>query len=128
MSVEGRYFIWTIVAGEDLVDLTPSTGHLFKAVALDDGKIAQNGREAGGILLYGCKQYEHLTLGYTGILKFTAGEYIAKGEHLTVRKDGYFHPAGPGEWVVGRCLDSAVLGGRVGTGAFNFANSTPLQD
>ena len=53
MSVEGRYFTWTLAAGEDLDDLMPGPGHIFKAVALDDGKIAQDGREAGGILLYG---------------------------------------------------------------------------
>ena len=45
MSVEGRYFTWTIVAGEDLDDLNPGSGELYKAVALDDGKIAQNGIE-----------------------------------------------------------------------------------
>ena len=126
MSVEGRYFTWTIAAGEDLDDLEPGTGSLFKAVALDDGRIAQNGREAGGVLLYGGRKNEHITLGYAGVLKFTAGEDIGKGQHLTVRKDGYFHPAGHGEWVVGRCLDTAVVKGAVGTGAFNFANSTPL--
>ena len=121
MAVEGRYFTWTLAAGEDLADLQPGAGHLFKAVALDDGRIAQNGREAGGILLYGGRQEEHVTLGYAGILKFAAGAAITKGSRLTVGNSGYFTQAVSGSYVVGRCLDTAVASGAVGTGAFNFA-------
>jgi hypothetical protein len=121
MAVEGRYFTWTLAAGEELADLQPGTGHLFKAVALDDGKIAQDGREAGGILLYGGRQDEHVTLGYAGILKFTAGAAVGKGNRLTVSGSGYFSEAVSGSYVVGRCLDTAVASGAVGTGAFNFA-------
>ena len=127
MSVEGRYFTWTITAGEDLDDLTPGSGHLYKAVALDDGKIAQNGEEAGGILLYGGKQHEHIALGYQGVLKFTASEYIGKGDRLTVGNNGYMRLARPGDFVVGRCLDSPTSAGMVGTGAFNFASSAQLN-
>jgi hypothetical protein len=121
MSVEGRYFSWTIQAGEDLDDLTAGTGRLFKAVALDDGKIAVDGREAGGILIYGGKSAEHVTLGYAGILKFVAGGPIGKGKRLTVANSGYFVEAGSGSYVVGRCLDTTVASGAIGTGAFNFA-------
>lgn len=121
MSGEGRYFTWTIIAGEDLDNLTPSAGHLFKAVALDDGKIADNGREAGGILLYGGKEHEHVTLGYQGVIKFCASEDIEKGELLTVDTGGWFRPAQEGDYIVGRCLDTAVTAGNVGDGAFNFA-------
>ena len=120
MSVEGRYFTWTIPAGEDLDDLAPGTGEIFKAVALDDGQIAQNGREAGGILVYGGKTSEHVTLGYLGVMKFTAGAAIAKGKRVTVTTSGYFVEAASGSYVVGRCLDTAVSSGAVGTGAFNF--------
>ncbi|MEE9499630.1 MAG: hypothetical protein V3V24_09855 [Nitrospinaceae bacterium] len=42
MSVEGRFFTWTIEANEDLNDLTPVEGHIFKAVTAD-GAIANNG-------------------------------------------------------------------------------------
>jgi len=121
MSVEGRFYSWTLVAGEDLDDLTPGTGHLFKAVALDDGKIAANGREAAGILLYGGRSAEHVTVGYTGVMKFTTGAAVDKGRRLTVTASGYFVEAGSGTYVVGRCLDTAVASGAVGTGAFNFA-------
>ena len=124
MAIEGRYFTWTIPAGEDMDDMRPGTGHLFKAVALDDGRIAQNGREAGGILLYGGKREEHVTLAYAGIIRFVAGEDIGRGERLTVRSEGYFCVAKTGEYVVGRCLDALVEKYRIGTGMFNFATAS----
>ncbi len=121
MAVEGHYSAWTIAAGEDLDDFTPGTGDLFKAVALDDGQIANNDREAGSILLYGGKSNEHVTLGYAGVLKFTAGGTVAAGKRLTVAGSGYMVEAGSGTYIVGRCLETAVSSGSVGTGAFNFA-------
>ena len=121
MSVEGRNFTWTVVAGEDLDDLTPGAGDLFKAVALDDGKPAANGREAGGILLYGGKADEHVTLAYLGVTKFTAGAAVSKGRRLTVTTSGFFIEANSGSYVVGRCLDADVSSGAIGTGAFNFS-------
>ncbi len=121
MSVEGRYFTWTIPAGEDLDGLTPGTGNLFKAVALDDGMHAMNGLEAGGILLYGGKTNENVTLGYLGVMKFAAGAAVIKGKRLSVTTSGYFIEAASGSYVVGRCLDAGVSSGAIGTGAFNFA-------
>jgi hypothetical protein len=128
MAVEGHYAAWTITAGEDLDDFTPGTGTLFKAVALDDGKIAQNGREAGGILVYGGRFAEHVTLGYAGVLKFTAGAAVGAGRRLTVTASGYFIEAASGSYVVGRCLDASVSSGSVGTGAFNFATLAYMGD
>jgi hypothetical protein len=121
MAVEGHYAAWTITAGEDLDNFAPGTGALFKAVALDDGKFAVNGREAGGILVYGGRAAEHVTLGYAGVLKFTAGAAVGAGRRLSVTNSGYFVEAASGSYVVGRCLDAAVSSGSVGTGAFNFA-------
>ena len=120
MSVEGRNFTWAIAAGEDLDDLTPGTGDIFKAIALDDGKPAANGKEAGGILFFGAKNGENVTLGLYGVMKFVAGAAVAKGARVTVTASGYFITATSGSYVVGRCLDTAVGTGAVGTGAFNF--------
>ena len=106
MAVEGHYAAWTLTAGEDLENFTPGTGALFKAVALDDGKFANNGREAGGILVYA----------------------VGAGKRLTVGTSGYFNEAGSGSYVVGRCLDTAVSSGSVGTGAFNFATIAYMGD
>jgi hypothetical protein len=128
MAVEGRYFTWTVAAGENLDDLTPGAGSLFKAIAIDDGKYAANGREAGGVLVFGGRTGEHLTLGYAGILKFVAGAAVGKGKRLTVTGSGYFVEAGSGSYIVGRCLDTAVASGSVGTGAFNFATVAYMGD
>lgn len=121
MAVEGRYFTWTVVAGQALDDLQPGSGHIYKAVALDDGQLAEDGREAGGLLLYGGRQGEHVTLGYAGVMKFTAGADVGAGRRLTVAASGYLVEATSGSYVVGRCLDTPVTSGAVGTGAFNFA-------
>lgn len=126
--MEGRHFTWTIPAGEDLDDLTPGKGDLFKAIRLDDGKKASNGLVAGGILIYGGKAGDHVTLGYLGVMKFVAGGNITKGERLTVTDDGYFIKATSGTYVVGRCLDTAVSKGSIGTGAFNFATVSYMDD
>jgi hypothetical protein len=128
MAVEGHYAAWTITAGEDLDNFTPGTGAIFKAVALDDGKLANNGREAGGILIYGGKAAEHITLGYAGVLKFTAGAAVGAGRRLSVATSGYLVEAASGSYVVGRCLDAAVSSGSVGTGAFNFATIAYMGD
>ena len=127
MSYAGHYAVWTIRAGEDLDNFAPGSGALYKAIALDDGKLANNGREAGGLLMYGNKAAELITIGYAGVMKFVAGENITPGAHLTVREGGYFYIAQPGEWIVGRCLDSFVAKGEIGTGAFNFASSCKLS-
>ncbi len=127
MAVEGQYFSWTIKAGEDLDDYTPGTGTIFKAIALEGGKVAHTGLKAGGILVYLGKKGENITIGYMGILKFTAEEEIDPAELLTVGLCGYMHVATPGEWVVGRCLDVGVSKGGVGTGAFNFASPYQMQ-
>jgi len=121
MAVEGRYFTWSLAAGEDLDDLTPGSGALFKAVALDDGRYANDGREAGGLLLYGGRAGDHVTLGYAGVMKFTAGAPVGAGRRLTVGTSGYLAEADSGSYVVGRSLDSAVASGAVGSGVFNFA-------
>ena len=122
MAVEGRNFTWTVAAGESLDDLSAGTGHLYKAVALGTGLIATNGREAGGLLLYGGRQGDHISVGYAGVMKFTAGAPVAPGRRLTVTQSGYLVEAASGSYTVGRCLDAQVASGAVGTGAFNFAN------
>ena len=124
MSTETRNFTWTISAGEDLDD----SSDRYRAVALDDGKIASNGLEAGGILLFGGKENEHLTLGYAGVLHFLAGADISKGQRLTVDEHGCFIPATVGSYIVGRCLDTSVQAGKLGHGAFNFATIAYMSE
>ena len=120
MAIEGRYFSWMMAAGENLDDLTPWKGNLFRAINAK-GRPANNGQEACGLLVFAGRAWERVSLGYAGIMKFAAGADIAAGQPVTVGKGGYIFPATPGTHVVGRCLDCAVAQGHIGTGMFNFA-------
>ncbi len=115
MATENRHFETTIGAGEDL----NSAGHRYHAIALDDGKLAANGREAAGILLNKPRSGEALALGYFGEMKFAAGLGLSAGNKLTVATSGWFTKAASGDWVCGR-VKATVTSGSLGTGLFNF--------
>jgi len=115
MATENVRFLTTIQAGEDL----NTSGHQYQAIALNDGKVANNGAEAGGILLSKPKSEDFLTLGREGEMKFRAGEAIQIAKPLTVVTSGYFTVAGSGDYIVGRAK-SAVTSGSIGPGFFDF--------
>lgn len=112
------YFPWTFVAGEDLNN-DASAG---LAIAIDDGKRANNGQEASGILLPHSrpKSGEHGAMGTQGVMKFRAGGTVAAGNQLTVSTSGYFTVAASGYYIVGRGLEAVASGG-IGQGLFNFS-------
>lgn len=104
----------TIQALEDL------SSHQYHAIALDDGLVANNSKEAGGILLNKPKNLEHATLCREGECKFRAGGAAAIGNRLRITTSGYFVTADSGYYTVGRAK-SAVTSGSIGTGFFNFS-------
>lgn len=116
MSFMGRYDTHAVIAAEDL----SSPGHLYKAIAIDDRKLANRGDEAAGILLHGGESGDHVTLGLNGVMKFAAGAAVDAGAKLTVVGSGWFKAAGDGDVVVGRALE-AVSSGEIGSGHFDFA-------
>ena len=113
MATNNWFRSTTIEAGEDL------TGRQYHAIALDDGEIADNSHEAGGILINKPKSGEFLTLGYLGEMKFRAGVGLSGGNRLRVTTSGYFVAADSGYYTVGRAK-VAVTSGSIGTGFFNF--------
>ena len=113
MTVENKYFAFTVQALEDL------NSHQYQAIALDDGKVANDGDEAIGILLNKPKNTEFASVGITGILKYRAGEAVAIHKPLTVATSGYITGAGSGDYIVGRAL-AAVTSGSIGKGVFDF--------
>lgn len=117
MATENKVLITTLTAGEDLY----ADGYRYHAIALDDGKLAVNGREAAGILVNKPKTGEALTLAYEGELKYAAGAGISKAAKLTVTTSGWFITAGSGDWIVGKSKVAATSGS-IGTGIFNFVN------
>ena len=105
-----------VKAGESL-----ATNEYF-AVALDDGKVANNGSEACGILQNKPASGEPMSIGYQGVMKFKAGGAVAAWARMTVATSGYFTTAGSGYYTVGRAL-AAVTSGSIGTGVFDFTNA-----
>ena len=102
-------------AAEDL------SSHEYFAIALDDRKVANNGKEASGILLTTPKINEHGSIALVGVSKFQAGGAIGAGGAMTVATSGYMTAAGSGDFIVGRNLDAAVTSGSVGVGMFDFS-------
>jgi hypothetical protein len=116
MATENERMITTIQAGEDLTTLQ------YHAIALDDGKLANNAEEATGILENKPKSGEFATLAYNGELKYAAGAAITKGAKLTVTTSGWFTTAGSSDVVIGEAKVT-VTSGSLGTGLFAFNNA-----
>jgi len=115
MSFANWFKSFTVQAKEDL------DTHQYLAVALDDGKVANNGSEAIGILQNKPKTNEHATIAFTGIMKFRAGGAVAIGARMTVATSGFLSTAGSGDYIVGREV-AAVTSGSIGTGLLDFTN------
>jgi len=118
MGTENTRMNTTIQALEDL-----NSGHQYHAIALVDGKLANSGEEASGILLNKPKSAEFAALGYIGELKFAAGLAISKGSKLTVTTSGWLTTADSNDPIVGEAK-AAVTSGSVGTGLFAFPTAT----
>jgi len=99
------------------------TTHQYLAVCLDDGKVANNGEEASGILLGKPANGDFATVGYMGEIDFLAGAAISKGDKVTVTTSGYFVTANSGDHTVIGFSKEAVTSGTIGTGIFSFSNS-----
>lgn len=116
MSYANKQNTTTIQVKENL----NTTGHQFKAIALDDGKVANNGLEAGGILLNKPKNNEFATLVVSGEAKFKAGAGLSIGARLTIATSGWFTASVSGDYYMGRAKE-AVTSGSTGVGFFNFS-------
>jgi len=119
MAIQNDFRTWSFKAAEDIDTTNAGTGAIYKAVNQATGILANNGSDATGILQYVGKSGEHVTQGWDGIMKFTAGATVAAGAQVTVTTSGYFITATQGKYVVGRSLAS-VASGAVGYGMFNF--------
>jgi len=105
----------TITAKESLA------GGEYCAIALNDGKYANNGGEASGILqVNDAANGDFIPIAYIGESFFKAGAAISAGDDLTVVQSGYFETAKDGDVVVGQCKDNAVTSGSIGRGVFSF--------
>ena len=103
---------------EALEDLSSRYGF---AITLDDGKIANDGAEASGILMNKPKSGEAANCGTVGELPFQAGGAVTKGDKLTVTTSGYCISANSGSHLIGKATVT-VTSGSMGKGQFNFNN------
>ena len=115
MAVQGQFAVTGKIKAGEALDT-----HQYFAIALDDGQIANNGHEAGGIILNKAKNNEHVDYGVIGEFKFRAGGAASIGNKLRVTTSGYFVTAASGYYTAGRAK-AAVTSGSIGTGFFNFA-------
>lgn len=117
MATDNAIVTMTLQALEDL----SAAGAKYHAVAIDDGKLANNGEEASGILINDPASGQDATLVREGESKFSAGAAVTAGDKLTVTTSGWFITATSYSAVVGTAKAS-VTSGSIGTGIFNFAN------
>jgi len=115
MATENKVQLTTVAAGEDLRECR------YFAIALDDGKIAVNGKEACGLLVGTPREGEAAAVTILGESKYRAGAGVSKGAKLAVANSGWLVTATSGSWICGRAKDT-VNSGSYGTGLFNFIN------
>jgi hypothetical protein len=96
----------TFTAGEAL----NTVGHEGVAIALADGKVANLGDEATGILYDKPANGQHGSMIILGIGKGRAGTGLTKGNRLTVTLSGYFTEAASDSYHVGRAWESITSG------------------
>lgn len=116
MAQFGEYLGFNMQAKEDL------NVNQYFAVTCDDGKIANNGAEASGILVNKPKSGEAASVAMIGEMPFQAGGAVAADAKITVATSGYCTAAGSGDHVVGKNGQVAVTSGSIGRGFFNFVN------
>jgi hypothetical protein len=117
MGTENWNQKFTFLAGEDL----HTAGHVGVAIALDDGKVANNGLEAAGILATKPKSGEYGAIVMIGIGKGRAGGALVAGGNVTVATSGYFNAAGSGDNIVGIAME-AVTSGSLGPIGMRMSN------
>ena len=116
MATANNYQTTTIEALEAM------TGVQYHAVAFNDGKLANNGEEASGILLNKPAANEFAVLAVRGECKFKAGAAITKGAKLTVATSGWFTTADSSDAIVGEAKYTTTSGS-MGTGLFSCAGA-----
>lgn len=112
-NFQSRY---PFTAGEAL----NTAGHVGVAIAIDDGKVANSGLEATGVLYDKPASGQHGSMIIHGVAKARAGLAITAGKRVRVTTSGYFVVAASGQAVVGRALE-AITSGSLGPIFFHGA-------
>ena len=116
----GRPIKTTFTLTEDL----SAAVMLNKAISFVDGKIAEHGLEAHG-LLQECVDTASAVVGVIGELNFVAGAGVTAGDLLTV-ESGWCVAAAVGTGAVGTAK-ADVASGSTGVGFFNFTTPSSIM-
>jgi hypothetical protein len=122
MASEKSWLASTIVSAIDMSGSVRGTGVLYKAVTWA-GNIAATGSSAAGLLQYGARSGQQVTVGWHGEMQYIANAAIVAGMPLSVTTSGYLKAAASGDLVVGRNSEIAATSGSPARGQFNFANA-----
>jgi len=114
-------FNTSLVAAEDLDDAQ------YHAVAVVDGKLANNTAEATGILENKPLDGEYMTVNYNGEFRYAAGGAITKGDKLVVATSGWFKSGGDYDTSIGTAK-ADITSGSIGIGFFAFQNAQDQQE
>ena len=99
-----KKFVFT--AAEDL----NTDGHEGIAIALSDKKVANNGKEATGILFDKPANGQNGSMIVIGVGKARAGGTLVVGEDVTVATSGYFTACASGDYHVGIAMEAVTSG------------------
>jgi len=97
---------------------------LYKAIAFVDGKLANTGIEARG-LLQNCADTASVVVGVVGELSYKAGDGVTAGDPLTITTSGWCITATAGAGLVGSAK-ADVTSGSTGVGFFDFTAPTSM--
>ena len=123
MAVSNKITTWRFVAKNDLTSTIKGTGTIYKAINLETGDIASDGKTANGIIYTPAYSGTHDgTYADAGKMKYTAGAAVSsQNTLLAVTTSGYLIPADSGYWIVGKSIGNDATSGSVGIAHLNFA-------
>ncbi len=113
---------YPFTAGEAL----NTEGHEGVAISLDDGKVANNGLEATGILYDKPASGQVGSMIIVGVGKGRAGGALTAGSAVTVSTSGYFTAGASGDNIVGIAME-AVTSGSLGPIFLRGANHNAVN-
>lgn len=97
---------FTFTATEDL----NTVGHEGVAIALADNKVANDGKEASGILYDKPANGQNGSIIMIGVGKGRAGGALTAGANVTVSTSGYFTACASGDYAVGIAMEAVTSG------------------
>lgn len=122
MAQFGEYMSFNFQAKENL------SANQYFAVTIADGKVANSGSEASGILITKPTSGENGHVGHTGEMSYQAGAAIAASARITITTSGYCITATSGTHIVGRNGNTAATSGSIQRGFFHFLNPIYAQE